>query len=67
MQETSEGKINLSEDEPATVKLLMRHLYEGEYEPYLPNDNVTSDTLKDETQLEILRTLEYDDQYGCDY
>jgi hypothetical protein len=45
----------------------MRHLYEGEYEPYLPNDNVTSDTLKDETQLEILRTLEYDDQYGCDY
>jgi len=30
-QETNEGKVDLPEDEPAIVKLLVQYLYEGEY------------------------------------
>ncbi|PSN72528.1 hypothetical protein BS50DRAFT_545130 [Corynespora cassiicola Philippines] len=32
-KEAEDGKINLPEDEPAIVKLLMRYLYEADYEP----------------------------------
>ncbi|XP_014550697.1 hypothetical protein COCVIDRAFT_20927 [Bipolaris victoriae FI3] len=35
-QETESGKLDLPEDEPETVKLLIQYLYEGEYEPQLP-------------------------------
>ncbi|KAJ6191983.1 hypothetical protein J3E72DRAFT_399462 [Bipolaris maydis] len=35
-QETESGILNLPEDEPETVKLLIQYLYEGEYEPQLP-------------------------------
>ncbi|KAJ4317376.1 hypothetical protein N0V94_004979 [Neodidymelliopsis sp. IMI 364377] len=35
-KEALEGKIDLPEDEPALISLLMQYLYEGEYEPKLP-------------------------------
>ncbi|KAF2807560.1 uncharacterized protein BDZ99DRAFT_447950 [Mytilinidion resinicola] len=35
-KEAHDGKIDLPEDEPAIVKLLMQYLYEGEYDPALP-------------------------------
>ncbi|KAH7366587.1 hypothetical protein BKA66DRAFT_193310 [Pyrenochaeta sp. MPI-SDFR-AT-0127] len=36
-KEAAEAKIDLPEDEPAVVKLLIQFLYEGEYEPKLPD------------------------------
>ena len=36
-KETQTDQINLPEDERETVKLLVRYLYEGEYDPVLPN------------------------------
>jgi hypothetical protein len=44
LQESEDGKIDLPEDEPAVVKLLMQYLYEGEYEPLLP-DTESSGTI----------------------
>ncbi|KAL1794346.1 hypothetical protein ACET3X_007767 [Alternaria dauci] len=35
--ESQSGIIDLPEDEPAIVKLLMQYLYEGEYKPLLPD------------------------------
>ncbi|KAF2846094.1 hypothetical protein T440DRAFT_511103 [Plenodomus tracheiphilus IPT5] len=35
-KESQSGTIELPEDEPAVVKLLVQYLYEGEYEPLLP-------------------------------
>ncbi|KAJ6282184.1 hypothetical protein J3E71DRAFT_361129 [Bipolaris maydis] len=35
-RETKSGILDLPEDEPETVKLLIQYLYEGEYEPQLP-------------------------------
>ncbi|KAJ4299738.1 hypothetical protein N0V90_004984 [Kalmusia sp. IMI 367209] len=37
--ETQENSIDLAEDDPKTVKLLMQYLYEGEYEPRLSSIN----------------------------
>ncbi|KAF2794247.1 hypothetical protein K505DRAFT_304315 [Melanomma pulvis-pyrius CBS 109.77] len=34
-KESQDGKIDLSEDDPHTIKILMQYLYEGEYEPVL--------------------------------
>ncbi|KAI4945147.1 hypothetical protein J4E91_008124 [Alternaria rosae] len=36
-QESENGTVGLPEDEPAIVKLLVQYLYEGEYEPLLPD------------------------------
>jgi hypothetical protein len=36
IKETQTDKVDLPEDEPETVKLLIQYLYEGEYEPFLP-------------------------------
>lgn len=36
-QESEESKVDLPEDEPATIKLLLQYMYEGEYEPKLPD------------------------------
>lgn len=36
VEETQSGTIDLPEDEPGTIKLLIQYLYEGEYEPFLP-------------------------------
>jgi hypothetical protein len=36
-KEAESGVINLPEDEPEIVKLLIQYLYEGEYEPLLPD------------------------------
>jgi hypothetical protein len=36
-KEAESGVINLPEDEPPIVKLLIQYLYEGEYEPLLPD------------------------------
>lgn len=39
-KESQTGEINLGEDEPEVIKLLMQYLYEGEYEPAVPDDGV---------------------------
>ncbi|KAH6003989.1 hypothetical protein HBI39_022250 [Parastagonospora nodorum] len=36
-KESSEGKIDLPEDEPVVVNLLIQYLYGGEYDPKLPD------------------------------
>jgi hypothetical protein len=47
IQESSEGKVDLPEDDPAIVKLLIQYLYEGEYEPHVPNETtIFSDTME---------------------
>ena len=35
-KESEKGEIDLPDDEPAIVKLLIQYLYEGEYDPVLP-------------------------------
>ena len=45
VQETEQGSVDLPEDEPAIVKLMMQYIYEGEYEPALP-DNELGDSTK---------------------
>jgi hypothetical protein len=35
-KETQAGKVDLPDDEPEIVKLLVQYLYESEYEPVLP-------------------------------
>jgi hypothetical protein len=42
-QESEEGQIDLPEDEPAIVKLLIQYLYEGEYDPKLPDNDCMDD------------------------
>ncbi|KAJ4984238.1 BTB/POZ domain-containing protein [Stagonosporopsis vannaccii] len=37
-QESQTGEIHLPKDEPEVIKLLIRYLYEGEYEPTLSQD-----------------------------
>ncbi|KAF2279791.1 uncharacterized protein EI97DRAFT_482573 [Westerdykella ornata] len=41
-KEAQEGKINLPEDEPETIKLLMQYLYEGVYGPPIKEPNATT-------------------------
>ncbi|KAF1915942.1 hypothetical protein BDU57DRAFT_515747 [Ampelomyces quisqualis] len=66
-KEASEGKINLPEDEPAIVNLLMQYLYEGEYEPLLPDKALAAKVSYNKTaQLEIIKTASYD-TYGNTY
>jgi hypothetical protein len=36
-QEATRGKINLPEDEPVFIKLLVQYSYEGEHDPRLPD------------------------------
>jgi hypothetical protein len=38
-QESDEGKVDLPEDERSIVKLLVQYLYEGEYDPKLPDSD----------------------------
>lgn len=44
-QESAENKIDLPEDEPDTVKVLIQYLYEGEYDPKLPDGKLSSDVV----------------------
>ncbi|KAI4915020.1 hypothetical protein J4E90_005057 [Alternaria incomplexa] len=44
-KETEQGSVDLPEDEPAIVKLMMQYIYEGEYDPALP-DNELGDSTK---------------------
>ena len=44
-KETQTDQINLPEDERETVKLLIRYLYEGEYDPALPPTAAQNTTL----------------------
>lgn len=37
MKESQDSTIDLPEDRPTTIKLLMQYLYEGEYDPLLPD------------------------------
>jgi hypothetical protein len=37
-QEHEEGVINLPDDEPSIMKLMIEYIYEAEYEPHLPLD-----------------------------
>jgi hypothetical protein len=36
-KESTKGEIDLPEDDPAVIKLLIQYLYEGEYDPRLPD------------------------------
>ncbi|KAH7091573.1 hypothetical protein FB567DRAFT_558421 [Paraphoma chrysanthemicola] len=57
-KETDEGKIDLPDDEPDTVALLMQYLYEGEYEPRLPSESVTNHAESSNMSLrEVVRTI----------
>jgi hypothetical protein len=40
---TEEGKVHLPEDEPEIIKLLIQYLYEGEYDPKLPDGKAMDD------------------------
>lgn len=42
-QEGESGTVDLPDDEPDIVKLLMQYLYEGEYDPTLPDRQTTID------------------------
>ncbi|EAT77701.2 hypothetical protein SNOG_14849 [Parastagonospora nodorum SN15] len=42
-KESSEGKIDLPEDEPAVVNLLIQYLYGGEYDPKLPDGGCSAE------------------------
>ncbi|KAH3993102.1 hypothetical protein HBH70_192960 [Parastagonospora nodorum] len=42
-KESSEGKIDLPEDEPAVVNLLIQYLYGGEYDPKLPDGGCSTE------------------------
>ncbi|KAK7177467.1 BTB/POZ domain-containing protein [Paraphaeosphaeria sporulosa] len=44
-KETQTDQVDLPEDDPETVKLLVRYLYEGEYDPFLPSAATQSTTL----------------------
>ncbi|KAI4622193.1 hypothetical protein J4E83_004933 [Alternaria metachromatica] len=46
-KETEQGSVDLPEDEPAIVKLMMQYIYEGEYDPTLP-DNRLSNSMQPE-------------------
>ncbi|KAH7091580.1 hypothetical protein FB567DRAFT_436686, partial [Paraphoma chrysanthemicola] len=41
-KESVESRIDLPEDDPATIKLLIEYLYEAEYDPRLPDSNESS-------------------------
>ncbi|KAI4659342.1 uncharacterized protein J4E78_005769 [Alternaria triticimaculans] len=41
-KETEQGSVDLPEDEPAIVKLMMQYIYEGEYDPALPDSGLSS-------------------------
>ncbi|KNG50713.1 hypothetical protein DDE82_003395 [Stemphylium lycopersici] len=41
-KETEQGQVDLPDDEPFIVKLLIQYIYEGEYEPCLPDDDYSS-------------------------
>ncbi|KAH7081227.1 hypothetical protein BKA63DRAFT_405963 [Paraphoma chrysanthemicola] len=56
-KESDEGKIDLPEDEPDTVALLMQYLYEGEYEPQLPSESTACHSSASKMSLrEVVRT-----------
>jgi hypothetical protein len=67
-KEATESKIDLPDDEPAIVKLLVEYLYEGEYEPRL-NDSPTSEitTETDMSRLVIVKTDLHNTTYNRDY
>jgi hypothetical protein len=44
-KETRTDQIDLPEDDPETIKLLLRYLYEGEYDPVLPSIATQATTL----------------------
>ncbi|KAG9186237.1 hypothetical protein G6011_02793 [Alternaria panax] len=57
-KETGSGTIDLPEDEPSIIKLLIHYLYFGEYEPRLPEDDdrkglcdVVSKTISENMEL----------------
>lgn len=43
-EEYEQKKVDLSEEEPAVVKLLMQYLYEGDYSPFLWEDALGSES-----------------------
>ncbi|KAF2823014.1 hypothetical protein CC86DRAFT_299958, partial [Ophiobolus disseminans] len=45
-KESKEGKVNLPEDDPVVVKLLIQYLYEGEYDPKLPDGDNMDESMK---------------------
>jgi hypothetical protein len=46
-QESAEGKVDLPEDDPKITKLLVQYIYEGEYEPKLPDGGCMPEECKE--------------------
>jgi hypothetical protein len=67
-KEATESKIDLPDDEPAIVTLLIEYLYEGEYEPRL-DDFPTSgtSTTADMSHLVVVKTDLRNTTYNKDY
>ncbi|KAF2107104.1 hypothetical protein BDV96DRAFT_590110 [Lophiotrema nucula] len=41
-KESNDANVDLPEDDPSVVKLLVQYMYEGEYDPVLPNGDATT-------------------------
>jgi len=66
-KEVTDGKIDLPEDEPAIVALLISYLYEGEYEPRLSEASGANSTVADMVDFEVIRTDVSTDISGYNY
>jgi hypothetical protein len=52
------AKVDLPKDEPAIIKLFILYLHEGEYEPKLPDGNIT-DAIGCDSYLKVYITTAY--------
>ncbi|KAH3919350.1 hypothetical protein HBI56_025590 [Parastagonospora nodorum] len=67
-KEATEGKIDLPEDEPKIIKLLIQYLYEGEYEPRLSDASpIATAPRGDMSHREVVRTDNYNTGYDRKY
>lgn len=66
-QETQSGAIDLPEDEPEIVKLLVQYLYEGEYEPVLPSTDVENTATALTTPAKRGKASTKKQQYSLDF
>ena len=67
MKETQAGVVNLPEDEPEIVKLLVQYLYEGEYEPFLPSAAVQTSTVAIPTPIKRRKLSSKKQEYNLSF
>ena len=66
-KEVTDGKIDLPEDDPAIVALLITYLYEGEYEPRLSEVSAANRIVGDMSDFDVVRTDVCAPQHGYNY